>query len=417
MSLSPRDAVKLILDVTWRRRYLLVIPVLLMIPLAYLISQLAPRTYAARSLMLLVEQTNNPLNRDVLNMGGGPFRARIEGLKALLVSDRVLDHVMRDLLGPETPTDPRMQGLWKKFFAERLTLEPVGTDFLELQLKGGNPKGMGRQLEIVVSRFLDALLPGGASSATELLLAKRKEDLDNAQRAYRDFKARFEASTDARQMQRLRDANAQQEQRARELDQVVASIEQIRKALGPNAPSALTLDTEVVRAREKLAAAGQSGVDDASARQRLEQLVALQAAQSARNQLQNEVRAIGKSIEGLQRSQQSIADSEAQLQALERDVAEVKALHDSYVARYGGTIANRPSGLTFATPERIKLVDLPTDPTVPIGTLRAFLLFGFAASIGLGLGLALLAELLDPRVRRPQHISALTNLPVLARLP
>lgn len=417
MTLSPRDALRLVLDAAWRRRYLLVIPMLLMIPLAYAVSQLAPRSYAARSLMLLVDTTNNPFNKEILNSGSS-LRMRTDGLKALLISDRVLDNVMRDVLGNDTPSDPRMQGLWKKGFAERLTLEPVGTDFLELQLKGNNPKGMGRQLEFVVSRFFDALLPGGASpSAAELLLGKRKEELDVAERTHREFKARFDASADAGRLQRLREAGAQQEMRRRELEQATAAIEQIRKALGADAPSALTLDTEVSRTRETVTAAGQSGVADAAARQRLEQLVALQAAQAARTQLQREIQAIAKSMEGLQRSQQNISEAENQLLALERDMKEARGLYESYVARYGGQVTNRSSGLAFAAPERIKLVDLPTDPTVPIGTLRTILLLGFVASGALGLGLALLAELFDPRVRSPQYVSTLTQLPVLARLP
>lgn len=416
MTRSPRDALRLVIEVAWRRRYLLVVPLLLMIPLAFAISKLAPRNYAAKSLMLLVETTNNPFGKEVSI--GGSLRARTDGLKALLISDRVLDHVMRDLLGSETPGDPRMQGLWKKDFAERLSLEPIGSDFLELQLKGGNPKGMGRHLEIVVSRFLDALLPGGASlSATELLLAKRKEEYVAAQLAYNEFKTRFDSTMDSGRLQRLKEAVAQHELRTRELEQASAAIEQIRRALGADAPSAITLESEVARARESLAAAGQAGTEDAAARQRLEHLVALQSANATRSQLQREIQAIGKSIEGLQRSQQSLTDAESQLNALARDVEEAKSLYESYVARYGGQITSRSSALAFAAPERIKLVDLPTDPTVPIGTLRSILLLGFAASIALGLGLALLAEVFDPRVRTPQNVTALTQLPVLARLP
>lgn len=111
-----------------------------------------------------------------------------------------------------------------------------------------------------------------------------------------------------------------------------------------------------------------------------------------------------------------MSDAEAQLKALARDLDEARALHDSYMTRYGGQVS-RSSGLTFAAPERIKLVDLPTDPTVPVGSLRVFLLLGLVGSIGLGLGLALLAEMLDPRLRSARQVTALTQLPVLARLP
>lgn len=418
MSYTPRDFLRMVLEIAWRRRYLLVVPFLLMIPLAFLIQKFAPRTYVTKSLMVLMETGSNPFSRGEGGGGSSPytFRPRVEGLKALLLSDRVLDNVMRDLLGADAPSDPRGADLWRSDFAERLSLDPVGTDFIELKLKGGDPKGMGRQLEVVVSRFLDALMPGGASlGATELLLSKRKEELTTAQRAYQDFKTRFDNSEDAARLQTLRQSSGQYAQRSRELEEVTARIDQIRRDLGSDAPSAISLDAEVNRLREGLASAGQAESADLTAR--LQKLLSLQAAVAQRSQLQRDVQALGRTVEGLQRSQQRLLDSERQLDSLARELDQAKTLYDSYVARYGGQLNSRSSALTFAAPERIKLVDLPVDPTVPVGTLRVYLLIGFMGSIMLGLGLTLLAEILDPKLRSYRQVPSISGLPVLARLP
>jgi hypothetical protein len=80
--------VRALLTSGWRRRYLLLVPVLIMLPMSMMWALYGPRTYVAKSLMLLQEATStNPLAKD---SGGQATRIqeRIAGLQALLKSDR-----------------------------------------------------------------------------------------------------------------------------------------------------------------------------------------------------------------------------------------------------------------------------------------------------------------------------------------
>lgn len=418
MNMNPREFVRLALEIAWRRRMHLILPVLLMIPLALAFYKLAPRTYVAKSLMLFVETNPNPLAKDSGSNISFALWTRVDGLRALLLSDRVLDYSMRDILGPDLPKDERSKDLWKAKLAERLSLDPMGADFLEIKLKSTDPKGMGRQLEIIVSRFLDALLPGGTSlSATDLLTTKRKEELDAAIKAYNEFKARVNPLSGGNRLQLIKDAMARYEAQKRELEDARGKIQKYLKALGSEEPNLVTLNAEISRFRDSLASEKTADADKAALAPKLELLVSLQTELGVQNRLQRDMATLAKSIENLQRADRSEIDNAGRLHALAKAVDDAKALYDSYVSRYGGQLSSKSNSLAFAAPERIKLVDLPEDPTVPEGSLRKYLLIGLLSSIFIGALAAALAELLDPRIYKPQQVVGQTGLPVLARLP
>ncbi len=88
--------IKPLILAAWRRRLLLTLPLLVMLPLSLLWWQLGPRTYVATSLMLLQETgATNPLARESVGAPTGRIQDRIAGLQALLKSDRVLGNVFR----------------------------------------------------------------------------------------------------------------------------------------------------------------------------------------------------------------------------------------------------------------------------------------------------------------------------------
>ena len=72
----------------------------------------------------------------------------------------------------------------------------------------------------------------------------------------------------------------------------------------------------------------------------------------------------------------------------------------------------------FSGAERVKVIDAPQDPKVPV-TLPAivFILAGLFVGLSLGIGLAVAAEMLDQRVRYAAEFRALLSVPVIARLP
>jgi capsular polysaccharide biosynthesis protein len=66
----------------------------------------------------------------------------------------------------------------------------------------------------------------------------------------------------------------------------------------------------------------------------------------------------------------------------------------------------------------VKVIDPAADPTVPVSLPGfVFLIAGVFAGVALGSGLAVIAELLDQRLRYPSQFTALTGLPVLVCLP
>lgn len=107
----------------------------------------------------------------------------------------------------------------------------------------------------------------------------------------------------------------------------------------------------------------------------------------------------------------------SQLRELEEAVERANEDYQSYTKRFGGATARvRAQGLLRA-PERIKMIDPPRDPEVPATTALKIALLAALASLLASIGLAGAAELLDPTIRRPNQLEALTGAPIWARLP
>ena len=87
---SVKLEIKYALDVLWRRRWLLITPILIMIPASFLFAQYGPKTYIAKAILVLQESGgNNPLLRSDRS-DGDRMSARFDGFRALAGSDKVL---------------------------------------------------------------------------------------------------------------------------------------------------------------------------------------------------------------------------------------------------------------------------------------------------------------------------------------
>ena len=141
----------------------------------------------------------------------------------------------------------------------------------------------------------------------------------------------------------------------------------------------------------------------------------IQDLETRRIALGREVRELAKLNEAQLRTARQVRPFAEQMAAHEREAAEARDAYEEYARRYQRASTTKAGGILNA-PERIKLIDAPRDPEFPTASGVRIAILGLLASILLGLGLAVGAELLDPRMRTAEDMEEATGLPLIARL-
>ncbi|WP_165820425.1 hypothetical protein [Microvirga sp. KLBC 81] len=177
----PKHITRIIRDLVqgaWRRRLLIVLPILLMLPVSIAAAIILPKAYTARALMQLQEAgRDNPFSRE-----GDPassvyrVQERFAGLRALFMSESVLAKA----LGAEVDRLPPVEReATIGELRQALSLDLIGGDFIEVKLVGAKPEGLGKRLEAVMASFLEALVPEqGGATAAQLMVNARRQELD-----------------------------------------------------------------------------------------------------------------------------------------------------------------------------------------------------------------------------------------------
>ena len=147
------------------------------------------------------------------------------------------------------------------------------------------------------------------------------------------------------------------------------------------------------------------------------QLQAVQEAKAKVNSLENEVENITEQTGKLQNNVQRFADVERTLVELQRDFSIKQRLYDDFLNRY--VMAQVTENLsTYEESERVKIIDKPFTPSNPVQLPAAlFIVAGVFAGIGIGTGLAAIAEITDTTLRLQDAIERIAGVPVLARIP
>jgi uncharacterized protein involved in exopolysaccharide biosynthesis len=102
---------------------------------------------------------------------------------------------------------------------------------------------------------------------------------------------------------------------------------------------------------------------------------------------------------------------------LNRAVASAREIHDQLAKRFEMARVTGSLG-RFEAPERVKLIDPPTEPTTPTTPPAIlFLAFGIVGGLILGVGLATVAETLDGSLRRREQVEKQLGIPLLSRIP
>jgi len=415
---TPKRVTRIIRDIVqgaWRRRFLILLPLILMVPISIAASIVLPKAYMARSLMQLQEAgRDNPFSREG-DAAGSVYRVqeRFEGLRALFLSDSVLAKALSEG-GRSLPPAERELKIGE--LRESLSLDLIGGDFIEVKLAGTRPEGLGKTLEAVMASFLEALVPEqGGATAAQLMVNARRQELEALRRTREEVQRELAALLPRGTEDAARELAALEASRRSTDDALIRAEEEIarlRSALGNPSDEQLKKDIAALPA-EGTGQQGQPAGADRSADDRVQNLLALKSLFPLRHSLVSRVQGLGSDAAALNDRMTRFRELQERLVRLDGDIVAARESYENYQKRFSGANAVRSVGILKA-PELIRIVDPPRDPATPSRSRLIYILSGITAGGLLGLGLAFVAERLDQRIRHADEASEAAGLPVLA---
>ena len=203
-----RENLSVLLHGAWRRRYMIVIPMLVLPVLGFIVSKLVPTTYVAHTSMLIQETAKmNPFLQDLAV--STMLKDRLSALSTLLKSRHVLYSVAKEQALISDEMSAKEQEFIIKDLASRLSVQQLGKDFIQIQLRSGKPNGMESMLLSVSEHFVEQLLAPERSSIKDsshfltIHINKRREELDKAEQAFAEYKNTYSHATPEMQAQSL----------------------------------------------------------------------------------------------------------------------------------------------------------------------------------------------------------------------
>lgn len=343
-----------LLDIGLRRWFLIILPLLICAPIAYIAVKSAAKSYTSSTAILL-----RPAQQ--AGWSGSPQSLQINGLEqvaaieAWLKSDQVMEQVLPLVTEEPVPKDPEDLFFEIKKLRTAIRLHLRENSVLVVELDGDNPVGLGRRLERVLTHIMDGLLrpDNGLLTAGQLILLSRQEA-------------------------------------AREAE--LELLTTIRNA-GFEDPAAVVgnLRTLVQLQREQ---ALQVNVSDTSPG-RLTEWTQDPRMEEVRAAITNDPQVLRKLIEDFTKAGEA------------RDALEqAKRNTSSTDTTYPGI---------FEAPQRLTVIGRPRDPLFGVNPVKKIAIAAMLLSLVFGGVLALLAEIWDKRLRTRQQVEELTGLPVLAR--
>lgn len=422
MNVSIVELLEIVINAAWRRKRLIIAPILVFSALAVIAVFAWPRAYTTRALLMLQEHGSS----DPLSGGGGASRQgrlKAEEIDTLLKSERVLVGSVLDFnLGKKPLSASDLEGEIKSL-RKRVGVSVVGSDFIEIELKDSARDGIGERLSIILTRFFERLLEreDSMTTARAFALQQRHRDVATTSSAIEDWLKRAAATGTAGVML---------DGRLAELRKTQADLEQ---RLKQSASSLLHGDINLgmldqfINDEMRIASARMRTSDPlAGLSDRLGVLKALEAELAAYRSLGREIselltsnaRALANSL------REQPADPEGKIKTLTGEWESLDARYAEAVDQYGKHIlrAKKGSGPSMApfgliAPDSIRIIDEPRDPATPTTSLLKILVACLAAGIGIGGGLAAIAEQLDERIYDHRGLGNLAGTDAVFRVP
>ena len=456
----------------WRRRYVIVLPALLMPLLGLLISSISAKHYRAHTSMLIQETAKmNPFLEDLAV--SSMLKERLDSLKTLLHSRHILSSVAKEMsLYPPNATPTEQDSIIAEL-SGNLSMMMSGKDLIRIDYRAKKPQGMKEILESVSKHFVEQLLAPERSSMTDSViflskhLEQRRSALDLSEAALAGFK-----DQNAENMPQLQAGSitrlAKLREKYAELEAEKAGVEKslggLNQQLSKTNPVIGRLEEQIIRYRGDLtllkarytdnhskvqakqrqlrhlenerrqllaqtpklmnpeqlwdiASAATSGDDSNSRPLLLTQLENLQQGRSRLEHLQEELSVLKSMIGDLAQTSEKFGQYEQQRLKLERDLRVKRALYEDLLSRH--EMANITGALSiFEQSKRIKVIDRPYTPASAVNLPPLFfVLAGLVGGLLTGISCAILLELAGTAIFRRDVIEQLTGVPLLSRIP
>lgn len=462
----------ILLDGAWRRRYVIVMPILIFPLMGIVIGLLSPKQYISHTSMLIQETSKmNPFLEDLAV--SAQMKERFSGLQTLLHSRHILGKVALERGYVDEDDSPQKLDEVIARLSSGLNMVTIGKDVIRIDYRSNDPEGMKETLETVSDYVVEELLAPERSSMKDSSfflsehINKRREELDDAEAALADFRSKH-----ADGLPELQVANyARIEQLKQRLSEKEAEMAGAQKSLGgldqqlsSTNPVIGSIEDQIVKIRSELALLKARYTDQHSLVQgalrnlrRLEeqraqlvestretidtaqlwdiassarmngdsesqpllisQLESLQAARSKVETLEEETASLRKMITQLEEKTSMSGEKEQQIRKLERDLQVKRMLFEELLERQEKARLTSSLGV-FEQDKRIKIIDRPYSPSTPSNLpIIVFAIAGMVGGIFLGCGLAVIMELTDTTIRRIDTLETITGAPVLTRIP
>lgn len=461
----------IILDAAWRRRYTIVIPILLMPFIGYWVGGNMPKVYNTHTSMLIQETSKmNPFLEEYAV--SAMIKERMNALDTLLHSRHILTQVARErgMITDQTPAWQQQQIIGELSGQLRMTF--LGKDVVQISIEQMSNEGIKETLETVSHYFVEELLAPERSSirdsetflnsqvnerrieleAAELKLAEFKttnaEDMPELQAGNGDRlasmkKERLDKQT---QLNAINKNLANLDRLLSNTNPVVASLEQeiisleselallrsrytekhskvqgtIRKLrrLNEERSTLLTQKREKLNIEQLLNMAGAANAEEGNKQTLLvSQLESLYEMQAQQFKLEEEIKNLDQQISDISARTKKLGQLEKEMKSLTRDLDVKRKMYEELLesaekARVTGSLG------MFESEKRIKVIDEPYKPLISsTPSASVFAILGVFGGLFIGIGLAFVREFLDSSIRYCHTLTELTGVPVLTRLP
>jgi polysaccharide chain length determinant protein (PEP-CTERM system associated) len=463
LNISP----ELIIEVAKRRRWVILLPFCLALIGGIVYAVVTPRTYEAKTL-ILVEAQSVPQNY-VQPIVSGDTSERISTISQQIMSRTNLEKIAKQFSlfsGPGYENmfmEDKVALLRKNIGVKVITDQRRQTDAFEISFQGRNPKKVTQVLNGLTATFIDQNLKVresqaiGTSSFLESELQTSRAKLEKLEEKIKEYRKSHmgelpeQLNTNLAILERLQNNLSDRQKSLREsrirlsdlknqavtrpaqvvvigpgqgarqgaasLDDLIAELQDLQSRYTDQHPDIIRLKKQIAEMESQQARG--TGAQNRNASPRISY-----AMQDQINEMRHEIQATEIEIRNIERQiatyQKRVEDTpkrEQDLLSLKRDYQNIQTSYDSLLKRkleadIAVNMERKQKG------EQFKIVDpakLPERPIAP--NMRKVFLLVVAAGLAIGGGLAVLLEFLDTSFRNADDMETAFELPVLATLP